>query len=105
MELYAILRKGKKDFRAGLLSGELKIVEDTFRVDSLDWKPYKKICEPADIKKMIEKSDEHFMNLIDFCKSVFPKTKYDVDTVNVFIKNIQTFTNARQIWVHKKSII
>ena len=110
MNLYVIVRKGPQDFLAGMLDGICKtqpvngtifLTGTSIDVEGLAWKPYKKIDGQEDIK--LEKADEHFLTLKDFCEKVFPNTKYSIIAVEKFTKKLITFTKARQIWVHKKS--
>jgi hypothetical protein len=118
MNIYVILRKGPKDFYAGLLDGVVNINANDgstmgFRldkgdlvrniwIDKLGWKPYKKFTAGFEIQDMMKKAEKQFITLKEFCDISFPEDIFTTEAIEYFTKQLYTFTSARQIWVHKK---
>jgi len=118
MNIYVILRKGPKDFFAGLLDGVVNVNANDgstmgFRlakghsvrniwIDKLGWKPYKRFTSGFEIQDMMEKAEKQFITLKEFCEISFPEDDYSFEAIEYFTKQLKTFTSAKQIWVHKK---
>ncbi len=117
MNIYVILRKGPKDFFAGLLDGTIyesandgkdmgfRLVKGdptrVLNIDNLGWKPYKRFITGVEIQDMMEKADKQFITLKEFCELSFTEDQYTFEAIDHFIKQLQKFTSAHQIWVHK----